>query len=390
MNVFEIIIQLDNREKIMIKVFYLVYGLTSGGIERYSVNLYEHLNKKKYNFDFIVSKNNHDFLDDEFEAAGGVKVALGNKKIKNKVIYKIDYLINLIRVAKNSYDIAYFNLSIPADVFKYPLICRVVGIKNIVIHSHNSSEGHISIFKRILNVFGRMYINKIATAKFACSDKAAAWMFGEKVEKQKSYKLINNGLEVRDYDYNPKVREKIRASLEIEPDRMVIGHVGRFVDQKNHKFLLEVFKEVMVKEPNALLMLIGVGELQEAVKEQAAMLGISQNIKFLGEKKNVNELMQGMDVFLLPSLYEGLPVVGVEAQASGLHCVFSNTISSEADITGNVSFLSLNNSAKSWAEKVIESANISRKSEKNKIISSGYDIESATAQVEKTIDQMMK
>jgi len=374
----------------MINVFYLVYGLTSGGIEKYSVTLYKHLDKSKYNFQFIVSKDNNDFFDDVFHRAGGKKIVLGDKTIKNKFFYRIKYLRTLIKVSRNNYDIAYFNLSSPAAVFKYPLICRVFGIKKIIIHSHNSNQYNSNVFKKILNYVGRCYINKITTAKFACSDKAATWMFGKKVSNSNAYKLINNGLEVSKYDYNLAVRAKMRKKLDVVSNQLVVGHVGRFVEQKNHEFLLEIFKKVLNKKPNAVLILIGVGELEARIKLRAKELGILTHIKFLGEKNNVNEYMQAMDVFLLPSLYEGLPVVGIEAQATGLHGVFSSTISQEVDITGNIKFLDLSENPEVWAEEVIRSSMAKRKSEKEQVKKSGYDIVHTAHQVEATIDKLMR
>jgi len=373
----------------MVKVFYLVYGLTSGGIEKYSVNLYKHLDHEKYDFQFIVKKNEHEFFDDEFKNAGGQKIALGNVNDRSKIRYRLNYLIKLLSVIReDKYDIAYFNLSTPSDVFKYPLICKIFGIKRIIIHSHNSNQGSINFFTRLVNKMGRAYINKIATARFACSDKAAAWMFGRAC---KSYTLVNNGLEINKYDFNRLMREKIRNKLSINDKQFIVGHVGRFVRQKNHKFLLEIFKEFLKKKPNAILLLIGVGTLMSEVQKQARILGIKDKIIFLGEKDNVNEYMQAMDVFVLPSLYEGLPIAGIEAQATGLKCVFSDTISSEADITGNVVFKALGSSPGSWAEAINDcTKNVMRTSTSDKVQRAGFDIQYVTREVEATIDKLMK
>lgn len=374
----------------MVRVFYLVYGLTSGGIERYSVNIYKRIDKKKYNLDFIVKKNSHDFFDEEFYSAGGVKIPLSAKGKHFKIISKILYLFNLIRlIRKNRYDIAYFNLSTPSDVFKYPLVCRVFGINKIIIHSHNSYEDGNDKIKNLINKMGRSYINRITAARFACSDVAARWMFGEKVQENKEYKLITNGLETEKYDFNQKVREKMRNNLEIEKDELVLGHVGRFVEQKNHVILLKIFKSVLKKRKNSKLVLIGVGPLMEQIKDLSKKMGIFNNIIFLGERSNVNEYLQAVDVFVLPSLYEGLPIAGVEAQASGLPCVFSNTISREVNITGNVKFLGLTEPLETWSTTIIEAGKQKRVSQSLKIEKAGFDITHSTKQVEKTIDNLM-
>ncbi|WP_137624793.1 glycosyltransferase [Lactiplantibacillus pingfangensis] len=375
----------------MVNIFYLVFGLSSGGKEKYSLNLYEHINKDKYNLQFIVKYMSHDFFDDQYEAAGGHKIAL--MKVNTKLPEKINTLIFAFRVfksVKENYDIAYFNLNKPADVFTYPLICRLAGQKKIIIHSHSSSQDDETRFLKVMNALGRFVINSIASAKFACSDKAAVWMFGEKHAKKRDYKLITNGLEINDYDFNENVRSRIRLALGIKPDQMVVGHVGRFATTKNHTFILDVFKEIVKIQPNAILILIGVGPLEKDITKKAESLKIISNVKFMGEVVNVNEYLQAMDVFLLPSIFEGLPISGVEAQASGLHCVYSNNISREADITGNVQFLGLDEGTKKWASTVIAESKICRQSEKKKVAKAGFDIAYSTRQVESTINRLMK
>ena len=298
-----------------VKVFYLVYGLTSGGIERYSVNLYKYIDKSNLQLDFIVKTNEKEFFDDIFEAAGGKKIAIadGNKG-------KLFYLLNVCKIAKSGYDVAYFNLSSPSAVFKYPLICRLAGIKKIIIHSHNSHEDKINFLKGFVNWLGRRYINKICTVKFACSDRAAVWMFGK--NNSHNYVLINNGIEVDKYSYNETIRDKYRIELGCDKNTLVIGHVGRFVRQKNHAFLIEIFNELIKIRPNSRLLLIGTGPLKGKIEAIVKNKNIEMNVIFAGEKSNVNDYMQAMDMFILPSLYEGLPIAGIEAQASGLRCFF--------------------------------------------------------------------
>ncbi|MFC6163338.1 glycosyltransferase [Lactiplantibacillus dongliensis] len=375
----------------MVNIFYLVFGLSSGGKEKYSLNLYEHIDKSRYNLQFIVKYMSHDFFDDRYKAAGGHKIAL--MKVNTKLPAKINTLIFALRVFKNvrkNYDIAYFNLNKPADIFTYPLICRLAGQKKIIIHSHSSFQDDETYFLKVMNALGRVAINLIASAKFACSDKAAVWMFGKKHAQKHDYKLITNGLEIDDYDFNRNVRGRMRLALGIEPNQIVVGHVGRFATTKNHTFILDVFKEILKTQPNAILVLIGVGPLKKDMIKKAELLKITSNVKFMGEVVNVNEYLQAMDVFILPSIFEGLPISGVEAQASGLHCVYSSNISQEADITGNVQFLGLNEGIEKWASTIIAESKICRQSEKGKVAKAGFDVEHSTRQVESTIDQLMK
>lgn len=358
------------------RVFYLVYGLTSGGIENYSVNLFKHLDKKNIEIDFIVKFSKHEFLDDEFFAAGGKKVALN---IENKG--KLAYLINTIRVAKSGYNVGYFNLSEPSAVFKYPLICRLVGIKNIIIHSHNSSEDSSNFIKLIINWISRKLINRISSVKLACSDKAALWMFGS----TNDFVLINNGIEVDKYVYNNNVRKKIRDELLCNDNTVLLGHVGRFVKQKNHFFLIDIFEQFLKLNSNSKLLLIGVGPFFDKAKDRVKTKKLDDKVIFLGEKHNVNDYLQAMDAFLLPSLYEGLPVSGVEAQASGLKCFFSSSISKDTKITDNVEFINLSKGAEYWAKKIFENIHYIRINQRQTIIDKGFDIETTSKIIENFI-----
>ena len=358
------------------RVFYLVYGLTSGGIENYSVNLFKHIDKKNIQIDFIVKFSKHEFLDDEFFAAGGKKIALN---VENKG--KLAYLINMIRIAKSGYNVGHFNLSEPSAVFKYPLICRLVGIKKIIIHSHNSSEDTSNFIKLIINWISRILINRISSVKLACSDKAALWMFG----KTNDFVLINNGIEVDKYIYNCNVRKKIRGELHCKDDTVLLGHVGRFVKQKNHFFLIEIFDKFLKLNSNSKLLLIGVGPYFDKIKDFVKMKNINDKVIFLGEKNNVNDYLQAMDVFLLPSLYEGLPVSGVEAQASGLKCFFSSSISQDSKITDNVDFIDLEKGAEYWAKQITLNINYTRKNQRQVIVDKGFDIATTSKIIENYI-----
>lgn len=370
----------------LIRVFYMVYSLTSGGIERYSINLYKNLDKKIIDMDFITKLDRVEFFDETLYSLGGKKIAVSAGCKGTGGWYKWNVLRKAFKVAGEGYDIAYFNLSSPADVFKYPMICRLRGIKSIVVHSHNSSEESIGVFKNILNRLGREYINHIATEKFACSDKAAAWMFGEKCVQQKDYVYIKNGLEIDQYTFNQSIRTKVRRSLGISEDMLLVGHVGRFVLQKNHIFLLEAFKDVLAERENVVLILVGVGELKSQIEEIVEKNGLSRNVKFLGERSDVNELFQAMDIFVLPSLYEGLPFVGVEAQASGLKCLFADTITREADITGNVEFLPLEKDE--WKNKIVNHQYYERKNVAKDIECAGYNIKATAEIVQKIFNRI--
>lgn len=367
----------------MIKMFYLVYGLTSGGIERISVAIYKYLDHSKINTQMVTKYADKEFFDSELELYGGHRVPILEKKPNNKIVLKFFYLFNLYKLLKNKYDIAYFCLSKPRDVFKYPIICKFLGIKTIAIHSHNSMEDDNVKLKKILNKLGRRVIGKIAQIKIACSEEAAMWMFPEKHCKLKEYLLMKNGIEIEEYKFNVQTREKLRKQYEVESD-FIIGHVGRFSKQKNHKFLIDIFEKIYETKRNSKLFLLGIGELEEEVQDYIKKKNLDSSVVLVGERNNVCEFMQMFDVFLFPSLYEGLPVVGVEAQAAGLRCFFSDTITKDVNITGNIFYMNLSESPKKWADFVIEKGkDYERKDYSELITEKGFDIQDSVKKLER-------
>lgn len=370
------------------KVFYMVYSLTSGGIEKYSINIFKYIDKNKYKLDFITKLDREEFFDQKLYEMGGVKIPLekGSRNLRLQRFFTLFY--NAFTTAKSGYDLAYFNLSSPSAVFKYPLICRFAGIHKIIIHSHNSSEAKLGVVGKIINLFGRLYINHIASEKFACSDKAAEWMYGKKIADKRKYTFVQNGLEVDKYVYNKDTRTKIRKQLNFTDNDFIVGHVGRFESQKNHRFMIEMFEILSREDLSARLVLIGVGNLKSKIEALVKEKGLEGKVLFLGEQENINELLQAMDVFVLPSLYEGLPVVGIEAQSAGLKCVFADTITKEADITGNVEFIPLDNK-NSWVNAIEKCKSYVRKNQFDTITNSGYNIESTSKLVQKKFDLVL-
>ncbi|QWF36063.1 glycosyltransferase [Latilactobacillus curvatus] len=370
------------------KVFYMVYSLTSGGIEKYSINIFKYINKNKYKLDFITKLDREEFFDRKLYEMGGLKIPLG-KESRNSVLQRSFTLFrNAYTTAKSGYDLAYFNLSSPSAVFKYPLICRFAGIRKIIIHSHNSSESKFGLIGKIINFCGRLYINHIASERFACSDKAAEWMYGKKIADSKKYTFIQNGLEVDKYTYNKDTRTKIRKQLGFTDNDFILGHIGRFESQKNHQFMIEMFDILSKRDSSAKLVLIGVGSLKSKIEALVKKKGLENKVLFLGEQENVNEFLQAMDVFILPSLYEGLPVVGIEAQSAGLKCVFSDTITKESDITGNVEFVTLDNK-NSWVKAIERCKGYIRTDQFKTITNAGYNIESTSKLVQEKFDLLL-
>ena len=236
----------------------------------------------------------------------------------------------------------------------FPLMAaKKAGIKVRIAHSHstaNRKEWKKTLVKNMLRPFSKVY----ATHLFACSQLAGEWLFGRKTQSKGKVTIINNAIDFERFVYNESERNKIRQEYKIT-DKFVIGHVGRFMQQKNHKFLIDVFKELKNHRDDCVLFLIGEGELSESLHDYVSKLDLTDSVIFAGARSDVEKFYNAFDCFVLPSLYEGLGLVLVEAQASGLKCLASNSIPNESNISGKVKFLKLNNQI--WVDEILKLVN---------------------------------
>lgn len=237
----------------------------------------------------------------------------------------------------------------------------------------------------------RPFSKKYATDYFACSELAGRWLFGDKTFEQGKVTIINNAIDLDKFKYDEKIRKDKRKELGIKDDTLVIGHVGRFVAQKNHTFLIDIFNELHKKEKNSILLLIGQGPLMDEIKQKVDLHGISDSVKFLGQRDDVNELYQVFDVFLLPSLYEGLPVVGVEAQATGLLCELSSDMTKETKVLNTTRFISLDISAEEWSSIILNNySKFKRHDTKEEITKNNFNIMKEASKLEDKYDGLLK
>lgn len=264
----------------------------------------------------------------------------------------------------------------------FPLYCAYKEkIPVRIAHSHSTSnkkEWKKNILKNVLKKFSKIF----ATHYFSCSEHAGRWLFGDSTFEKGKVTIIKNAINIEKFKYNESIRNKLRKELNVE-NKLVLGHVGRFMKQKNHEFLINVFNEIYKENKDIVLILIGNGPLEEKIKNKVKDLEIEENVKFLGVKDNVNEYMQAMDMFLFPSLYEGLGIVAVEAQCSGLKCLVSTEVPKEVKLTKNIKFIE--NNEELWKKTIIkESKNIgSRQIDLKEVYSNGYNIENSAKQLEK-------
>lgn len=269
---------------------------------------------------------------------------------------------------------------------QYITVAKRYKIKKRIVHSHNSAATNKR--KTIAHLIGKRIWGYSATAYWACSQKAAKWLFPRNIYLRGNYRIIHNAIETELYRFDVNRRNKIRKEFEWN-NKLVIGEVGRFNLQKNHRFLIDIFSEIIKIQPNALLILVGDGELKEELYEYVHKKGLLEVVEFVGTSSRVPELMQGFDVFMLPSLYEGLPFVMVEAQAASLPIVASDTVTREVALTEYVKYESLRKTPREWAELVLEASKIQRKSDISKLKAAGFDAITMTNELEKLYQEMM-
>ena len=349
-----------------VRILHIVSYMQRGGLETFLMNCYRHIDREKMQFDFIVHRDFRADYDDEIEALGGKIYRLPRLNPFSAGYKKA--LLTFFRTHPE-YKIVHCHLDCMSAL---PLAAaRQCGVPVRIAHGHNGNQDKDWKFP-----LKRFYMRKIpaaATHFFACSETAGQWMFpGQEVT------VINNGIETEKFSFDPDIREAVRRELGIG-DELIMGHIGRFVPQKNHEFLIDIFDEVHKRVPSSRLLLMGTGPLEEQVKDKVSSLGLTEYVQFLGVRGDVNRILQAVDVFVLPSIYEGLALTSVEAQTSGVQCVFSDSIPRECEMTDVVHFVSLQDSPAWWAEMIISVSNTERESKQDRIVSAGFDIRS-TAQ----------
>lgn len=347
-----------------LRILHAVVNMNRGGAETLLMNLYRHMDRSKIQFDFLTSKEG--LFDEEILSLGG---RIHRIPYIDQQGYR-SYVRELNRFFRNhaEYTIVHSHMDMMSG-----LVLRAAKKENIpvrIAHSHNTrSEGGRAarLFKR----YAGSHIPRAATHRFACSTDAADWLFPG---QRQTVSILNNGIDPALFYYSASSREVIRAEWPADDGTYVIGHVGRFNHQKNHELLLDIFKGVHDAVENSLLVLVGEGPLKGQMVQKAKDLGLEHKVLFLGIRADVQQVVQGFDAFVFPSHHEGLPVTLIEAQASGLHCYVSNTITSEADLgLGLMTFLS-NRSVNQYVDAITHAKRSKRTIADDSLIRRGYDI----------------
>lgn len=356
----------------MIRILQCVNDMHRAGLETMLMNYYRHIDRTQIQFDFLTHRPKKSDYDDEIISLGGRVYHAPRLYPQNYPKY-FKWMRNFF-AEHPEYKIVHSHI----DVMSYlPLLAaKKAGVPVRIAHSHTTSVD--KDIKYLLKQYFRKKVNSVATHRLACGEAAGRFLFGKQ-----SFEIIPNAVEAEKFYFDEAVRKQKRRELGLE-NKFVVGHVGRFCYPKNHEFLINIFDVVQRMAPDALLLLVGVGEKLEQIKKQVSTLGLETKVQFLGNRSDVNELYQVMDVFVLPSLFEGIPVVGVEAQFSDLPCLFSDRVPREVKFNNKSRFIGLERSAQEWAEAVLESKGADDRSHaQDDIANSHYDIRTAHAILEK-------
>lgn len=352
-----------------IRVLHVIGIMNRGGAETMIMNLYRNIDRNKVQFDFVENTSQSAVFDEEIQLLGGRIYRCPHYNGKNHIAY-CKWWNHFFDTHKNEYAIVHGHLGSTAAI--YLSIAKKHGVYGIA-HSHNTN-----LMKSPDDIIYALFAfptRFIADHFFACSREAGVSRYGKRVGNDENRcTILANAIDISKFVFNESIRQRMRDSLGITENQLVIGNISRFAEQKNHLFLIDIFEKIREKSPDAVLLLVGDGERRPQIEAHILEKNLSSNTILTGIQSNTWDFYQAMDVFLMPSLYEGLPVSMVEAQTSGLPCCVSTSVPREAAITDLVQFHSLSDSAEKWCGWVLGCTNRPRRNMKAEIQKAGYDI----------------
>jgi len=350
-----------------IRVAQIIGQVLLAGVDTVVMNYYRNIDRTKVQFDFIVDGYDSTPIDDEIKELGG--------RVYKVESYTKDMLKSMQQYYQifkdNHYPIVHSHMN---TLSVFPLFeAWRAGIPVRVAHNHSTSnkgEGKRTMMKYMLRPFAKVF----STHFCACSPLAGEWLFGKDFYNSGKVRLIQNAIDIQHFSFNQDIRDRIRKELGLV-NKFVVGHVGRFVYQKNHEYLLDIFSDIHRHNQNSVLLLIGDGPLKSQIEQKVARLDLGKFVHFLGVRKDVPNLMQAMDIFIFPSNYEGLGMVAIEAQAAGLPTIVSEEIPIQVKITNLLSYCHLSQSSGEWAEAALSRMNgFQRIKNDDAIKAAGFDI----------------
>lgn len=350
----------------MKRLLCIISSLDAGGAETFLMKVARALPTEEYQLDFVVSAEDGCYTREVLDRGGRIffvpmrtRDLPGAMKALRRIVRDHRYEA-VLKLADN-----------PIGVMDL-LAAKAGGAKRLAFRSCNALTG-LSRKQKLINSLFRPVLNRVADVKLAPSLLAAEFTFGKNQARERVH-LVHNAVDLSVFRFDPDGRCDVRKEFGLE-DKLVVGHVGRFSKQKNHRFLLEVFRKIKEKEPRAVLVLTGTGELEEDIRRRAEELGVLSSVIFTGVRFDIPQVLSAMDVFVFPSFHEGMPNTVIEAQATGLPCVIADTITPEADITGLVQYLPLEEDAGVWADAALEAVRPQRADTRQCFADRGYDMQ---------------
>lgn len=373
-----------------IKVLFYTELWANAGIESVIMNLFRNFDRKRISVDIMAAQNISDFYDDEISMLGGRKIITLNNTFDSPAKRMIANRKAFEEALKNEqYDIVHIHMCNAAAMI-YGKIAKKNGAKIVVYHSHNTnlSTNHRGI-KTAIHNFCKWRYEKYGDLFFSCSDLASKWMFSTQINKQGKVNLVKNAIDLDKFAFRKDIRAIYREKLCIG-DKFVMGHIGRFEVAKNHLFLVGVFAELHKINSESVLLLIGEGKDEQLIRNKVDSLGLTDSVIFYGTTKEIPQMLWAMDVFVLPSFFEGNPVVGIEAQAASTPCVFADTITQMCKLTNIVDYCSLDEKPERWAKLILSKKNEYRCNTQEDMKKEGYSIKSVALDIQNIYESSLK
>lgn len=354
----------------MIRVLHVVTIMNRNGLENRLMDIYRHIDRNQVQFDFLTHRKQDGVFDEEIKELGGKVYHISPLKPQHIV----RYMSELKSFFNNHKEYSIVHSHINAFSTFVLFAARDAGVPIRIAHSR--TWGAEKSWKSVFKYVAKAFINIPTTHKFGCSRQAGEWLFGKKgIQEPNYFRVITNSIELDKFSYDESKRNKMRQELGLSDDQIAITDVARLEPQKNHTFLLKVFKEITKTHSTAKLFLIGEGSLLEKIKDEAKSLGIQDAVVFVGNVSNVGDYLNAMDGFIFPSLFEGFGTVTIESQCCGLPILASDTIPPETKVSSVQEFESLKSSPEDWAKHILNMiSSIKRKDCRDVIKEAGFDI----------------
>lgn len=365
-----------------IKLLFYTELWANAGIESVIMNLFRNFDLSKISVDIMASQDKSNFYDEEIAALGGRKIITLSENYDSptkRMLANRSEFENIIK--SNHYDIVHLHMCNAAAMI-YGEIAKKNGINVVAYHSHNTNLGTSHRFiKTIYHNISKLRYEKYGDVFLSCSDLASKWLFSPKAIRDNKVTIINNAINLEKFSYSEQMRIEYRKKLNFG-EKFVVGHIGRFAVAKNHSFLVDIFESIHKQVKESLLLLVGDGEDEIMIRNKVQQLGLNDSVIFYGTTNEIPQLLWSMDAFVLPSYFEGNPLVGIEAQAAGLPCFFSDGITRMCKLTSSVEYIPLSTSSEEWSKIILCAKGKKRARTTEQMREAGYDINSVSKKIQ--------